>query len=92
MAPVLEGAAITLTAAQAAVIARALAEAEQYRRDIAKTWCADCAAAPGGACPAHLAYLGPADAYRHLRDMLARMVPQPHTERPATVAEHRSWP
>lgn len=64
-------AAVTLTAAQAAVMAKALADAEQYRRDSAATWCADCAAAQDGACPNHLAYLAPARAYRQLAAELA---------------------
>ena len=64
-------AAVTLTAAQAAVIAKALADAEHYRRNFAATWCADCAATPGGACPCHLAYLAPANAYRQLAAELA---------------------
>src|SRR5690242_9879658 len=55
MAPLL------LTAAQAAVVASALAEAEQYRRDTARTWCMACAAAPDGACPAHLGFVGYAE-------------------------------
>ena len=46
--------AITLTLSQAAVVARALVDAEHYRRDSAAVWCADCAAAPEGCCPYHL--------------------------------------
>ena len=57
---------LTLTAPQAAVMARALADAERYRRESAATWCADCAATQDGGCPAHLAYLAPASAYREL--------------------------
>lgn len=68
--------AITLTAAQAAVITKALADAEQYRRDLAATWCADCAAIRGRGCPAHVAFVAPADAYRdlaaHLTHALAK--------------------
>ena len=64
-------AAVTFTAAQAAVIARALADAEQYRRDTAATWCADCATTQDGACPDHLAYLAPVNVYRQLAAELA---------------------
>jgi hypothetical protein len=70
---VLEGAAVTLTAAQATVMARALADAERYRLESAARWCADCAARKGGACPCHLAYVAPADAYRELAAELAHM-------------------
>jgi len=86
---VLEGAAVTLTAAQATVMARALADAEHYRRDSAAMWCPACAASPGGACPCHLAYVAPADAYRALAAELARVTksadrggqtPQPASE------------
>jgi hypothetical protein len=71
MMTVLERGAVTLTAAQATIMARALADAEQYRRESAAAWCADCAAAQGGACPNHLAYLAPASAYRELAAELA---------------------
>ena len=69
----LEGTAVTLTAAQAAVVAGALADAEHYRRDSATAWCADCAAAQEGARPHHLAYLAPAGAYRELAAELAHV-------------------
>ena len=65
-------AAVTLTAAQTAIVAKALADAERYRRDTAAAWCANCAAAQDGACPDHLAYLAPANAYRGLAAELAR--------------------
>jgi hypothetical protein len=55
----------------AAVIARALADAEQCRRDSGAMWCADCGATPGGACPCRLAYVAPANAYRQLAAELA---------------------
>jgi hypothetical protein len=71
MAPVLKEAAITPTAAQAAAIAKALFDAEQYRRDSAVAWCADCAAVQRGACPDHVAFIAPADAYRDLAGWLA---------------------
>ena len=82
-------AVVTLTAAQAAVMAKALADAEQYRRDFAAAWCADCATVQGGACPAHLAYLAPANAYRELAAALAHVTKSagrdvPHHGRPRT--------
>jgi hypothetical protein len=63
---------VTLTAAQAAVIAKALADAEHYRRDSAAAWCAECAAAQDGACPDHLDDLDRAGAYG---DVAAELVP-----------------
>jgi hypothetical protein len=68
---------LTPTAPQAAVIVNALADAEHYRRDSAAMWCAACAATPGGACPAHLAYLAPASAYRELAAELAHATNSP---------------
>jgi hypothetical protein len=81
----------TLTPAQAAVVASALTEAEQYRRDTAKAWCSFCATAPDGACPAHLAFVGRADAYRSLRDNLAQAKPTAE-KRPTRCCEHRGRP
>ena len=81
---VLEGGVVTLTAAQATVMARALADAEQYRRDSAATWCADCAATPEGACPDHLAYLAPANAYRELATELAHTTKSADRDVPAS--------
>jgi hypothetical protein len=78
---------LELTSAQAAMVAVALAEAEQYRRDLAKAWCAACATAPGGACMDHLAFVGHADAYRILRDSLAEAMPTANS-RPR-CSEHR---
>ena len=66
-------AVVTLTAVQATTVARALADAEHYRRDSAAAWCAGCAAAQGDACPAHLGYLAPATAYRELAAELAHI-------------------
>jgi hypothetical protein len=66
--------AITLTAAQAGVVARALIDAEHYRRDSAAAWCTDCATAKDGACPDHVAFLAPASAYRELAVELAHAV------------------
>ena len=86
---VLEEAAVALTEAQAAVMSKALADAERYRLESAARWCADCAARKGGACPCHLAYVAPADAYRALAAELARVTksadrggqtPQPASE------------
>ncbi len=82
--------AVMLTEAQAAVVVKALADAEQYRRDSAAAWCADCAATLGGACPDHVGFVAPADAYRDVATQLAhvlaksagRGVPAP---RPASV-------
>jgi hypothetical protein len=65
--------AVTITDTQAAVIAKALADAEHYRRDSAAAWCVGCAAAPGGACPDHVAFLAPADAYRELAAEIAQL-------------------
>ena len=42
------------TAAQAAVMVDALADAEAYRRDLGVGLCADCAASPDGTCQDHL--------------------------------------
>ena len=63
--------AVPVTAAQATVLVKALIDAEQYRRDSAVAWCADCAATQHGACPDHVAFLAPADAYRDLAGWLA---------------------
>ena len=65
---------VTLTDVQAAVITKALADAEQYRRDSAAAWCADCVAASDGACPDHVAFLAPADAYRDLAAELVHVL------------------
>ena len=64
--------AIALTSAQAAVVARALADAERYRRDSAAAWCTDCPAAPEGCCPDHVAYLAWAHAYQDMAVELAQ--------------------
>ncbi len=63
---VLEETAVTLTAAQAAVMANALADAEKFRRDRAGGWCSDCGQHPAGACDDHVDDLDRADAYRDL--------------------------
>jgi hypothetical protein len=64
--------ATVLTSAQAVVVARALADAEHYRRDSAAAWCIDCAAVPDGCCPDHVAYLAWAHAYRDMAAELAQ--------------------
>jgi hypothetical protein len=64
--------AIALTSAQAVVVARALADAEHYCRDSAAAWCIDCAAAPDGCCPDHVAFLAWAHAYRDMAAELAQ--------------------
>jgi hypothetical protein len=65
---------LTLTAAQAAVVVKALIDAEHYRRDSATAWCADCATTQDGACPDHVAFLAPVSAYRELAAELAHSV------------------
>ena len=67
-------AAITLTTAQAAVMAKALVDAEQYRRDTAATWCADCAASPDVACQDHLEDLDRAEAYSEVAAELVHVL------------------
>jgi hypothetical protein len=62
---------VTFTVQQAAVIAKALADAEVYRREGAEAYCYDCADNPAGACEDHLDNLDQADAYRHLAAELA---------------------
>jgi hypothetical protein len=57
---------VTITTAQAAVIAQALDDAESYRRKRAADWCSDCETAPEGACQDHLDDLDAADAYAEL--------------------------
>ena len=69
-------AVVTLTAAQAVVVTKALADAEQYRRDSAATWCVGCAAAQDRGCPDHLAYLAPANVYRDLASELVHVMTQ----------------
>lgn len=68
---------VTLTAAQAAAIRRALADAEVYRRQRAAAWCADCGSSPAGECADHLDDLDAADAYRDLASGFARVRPGP---------------
>jgi hypothetical protein len=94
------GAVVTLSADQVAVMAKALADAEHYRRESAEAWCADCAAAaPDLACPDHTAYLAPANAYRELAAELARVTnaagrdvpaPRPASE-PLPHNRERTW-
>jgi hypothetical protein len=68
--------AVTVTTAQAAVVAKALEDAEGYRRLRADQWCGNCEAAPQGACDDHLNDLDLADAYRDLAAELASVLPQ----------------
>jgi hypothetical protein len=80
---------VTLTAAQAAVMVKALIDAEHYWRDSATAWCAGCAATPDGACPDHVAFLAPVSSYRELAAELAQAkirpaVMFPHHDRPRT--------
>ena len=79
-------AAVTLTAAQASVIAKALVDAERYRRDSAAMWCAGCEATQGGACPDHVAFLAPAVAYRELAVELAYQTNAPGRSVRSTTA------
>jgi hypothetical protein len=62
---------VTFTAAQAAVIRQALADAEVYRRKRASDWCDDCATSPAQACSDHLDDLDQADAFRAVAAELA---------------------
>jgi len=64
-------ACVVFTAGKEAVVARALADAETYRRKRAENWCGDCAAAPAGGCDDHLDDLDQADSYRDLAAELA---------------------
>ena len=68
---------VTLTAAQAATVRRALADAEVYRRQRAAAWCVDCESSPAGASTDHMDDLETADAYRDLASRLARVRPEP---------------
>jgi hypothetical protein len=68
--------AVAITAAQATVLVKALIDAEHYRRDAAAAWCANCAGTQDGACPDHVAFLAPADAYRTLAAELAHVLTQ----------------
>jgi len=79
-----EGPVITLTADQVGVVARALAEAGQYRLDTAATWCTGCAATQDGGCPAHLAYLAPVSVYRELAAELAHLTKSAGRDVPAS--------
>ena len=56
----------SVSPADAAVLARALADAEAYRRERAGAWCADCQGHPAGACETHVDDLDQADAYAGL--------------------------
>ena len=68
---------VTLTAAQAAAVRRALADAEAHRRQRAAAWCADCESLLAGQCTSHVDDLAAADAYRDLASGLASVRPEP---------------
>jgi hypothetical protein len=74
------GARVTLSKADAETIARALADAEGYRRLRADQWCMNCETAPQGACQDHVADLDLADAYRDLGVVFADVLPEPPGE------------
>ena len=57
---------VTLARDRAAIVARALADAEKYRMREAGQWCADCQASPAEACETHLDDLDAAQAYGEL--------------------------
>ena len=63
--------AVTLTAAQAAAVLRALADAEVYCRQRAAAWCADCESFAGRECTDHMDDLEAADACGDLAAGLA---------------------
>ncbi len=69
--------AVTLTAAQAAAVRRALADAEVYCRQRAAAWCADCESLPAGQCTDHMDDLEAADACRDLAAGLAPVGAEP---------------
>lgn len=80
--------AVTITAAQATVMVKALVDAEHYRRDSAPALCVRCAESPDGICPDHDADLWQADVYRDLATRLSHAA----TKRPAGVREHPGRP
>ena len=53
----------SVSPADAITLARALADAERYRRRRVEDWCADCAGSPAEACGTHLDDLDQADTY-----------------------------
>jgi hypothetical protein len=63
---------VILTAAQYAIVAQALADAETYRLQRAAAWCEDCKTHPAGACEEHLDDLDAATAYHETGGELAR--------------------
>lgn len=68
---------VTLTAARAAALRQALADAEVYRRQRAAAWCADCEPSPAGECMDHMYDLDAAGAYRVPASGLARVRTEP---------------
>jgi hypothetical protein len=70
------GARVDLYKADVVTIMRALADAEEYRRRRADQWCAQCEAAPKGACDEHVADMDLAFAYQELAGVLASVMPE----------------
>lgn len=68
------GTTVTLTAGQYAVVAKALADAEQFRRERAEAWCEHCDNHPSGACDRHVDDFDAADEYRQAAEGLAKEV------------------
>jgi hypothetical protein len=68
---------ICVTAEQAAVIVKALADAAAYRTQEAAEDCADCETVSEGACQDHLDDLDAAQQYRGLAAELVGMLPEP---------------
>jgi hypothetical protein len=68
---------IRLTAVEAATIAKALADAEAYRREQGGQLCTDCSGHPAGLCEDHAGDLDAADEYQDLAAELSDVVPLP---------------
>ena len=64
-----------LTAEQATVLTRALADAQTYRMREAAEYCAGCETHPRGACDDHLDDIEAAQAYHDLAAGLAHALP-----------------
>jgi hypothetical protein len=69
------GVKVTLSKADAEIIAQALADGESFRRLRAGQWCVSCETAPQGACQDHLADLSLAGEYRDLAAVFADVLP-----------------
>lgn len=61
-----KGAPATFSPAQYEIVARALADAEAFRRERAEAWCEHCDNHPSGACDRHVGDFDQADEYRQL--------------------------